>query len=172
MTDWQRIVDKYGLLVWQRAYRLLGNEADAADCFSETFVSALEVSRRQRVRSFPALLARLATMRAIDKLRQRCRQVESKIDKTTADANVVPSNDPGPMQQAQMRELAGRLRETLGRLPSQEAEVFCMRYLNDMSYRQIGKELGIKTNAAGVLLHRAKLKLRSLLETTADQEKM
>jgi len=31
--DWQLIVNEQGPLVWQTAYRLLGNEADAADCF-------------------------------------------------------------------------------------------------------------------------------------------
>jgi len=32
----------HGPLVWQTAWRLLGHEADAADCFQETFVSAME----------------------------------------------------------------------------------------------------------------------------------
>jgi RNA polymerase sigma-70 factor (ECF subfamily) len=55
------------------------------------------------------------------------------------------------------------LRKALAQLPPQEAQVFCLRYLNDMSYRQIAKQLNIKTNAAGVLLHRARAKLRQYL---------
>ncbi|MBA7711503.1 hypothetical protein ES703_120469 [subsurface metagenome] len=65
MIDWQMVVKKHGPAVWQTAYRLLGNHADTADCFQETFICALELSRRQRVRSFPALLVRSATTRAI-----------------------------------------------------------------------------------------------------------
>ena len=34
-----------------------------------------------------------------------------------------------------------------------------------MSYRQIAKKLGIKTNTAGVLLLRAKTKLRDILDS-------
>ncbi len=30
MTEWDRIVDEHGPLVWRTAVRLLGNEADAA----------------------------------------------------------------------------------------------------------------------------------------------
>lgn len=71
MIDWQIIIKEHGPVVWQTAYRLLGNHADAADCFQETFVSALEFCQHQRVRNFSALLARLATTRAIDQLR-RC----------------------------------------------------------------------------------------------------
>jgi len=165
VIDWQLIVNRHGPAVWQTAYKLVGNAADAADCFQETFVSALEVSRRQRVRSFSALLVRLATARAIDRLRQRSRQL-----RLSTDAGVVASNNPGPFQEVQRRELAGKLREALGRLPPQEAEVFCLRYLSDMSYRQIGKELGIKTNTAGVMLHRAKTKLRELMESEAKEK--
>ena len=32
-----------------------------------------------------------------------------------------------------------------------------------MSYREVARELNIRTNAAGVLLHRAKAKLRAAL---------
>ena len=161
MTDWQRIINECGPTVWRIAYRLLGDDADAADCFQETFVSALEVSQRQRVRSFPALLTRLATARAIDKLRQRIQR--SRVQTSAMDLTVLPSTAPGPMQQIQSWELLTELRKALAQLPPREAEVFCLRYLSDMSYRQIGKELGIKANTAAVLLYRAKTKLRNIL---------
>jgi RNA polymerase sigma-70 factor (ECF subfamily) len=167
VINWQVIVKNYGPLVWQTAYRLLANHTDAADCFQETFVSALEFSRRQRVRNFPALLSRLATARAIDRLRQRSRQPLANIE--DADWVAISSANPGPVQQAQQHELAARLRKTLAQLPSQEAQVFCLRYLNNMSYRQIAKELDIKTSAAGVLLHRARAKLREHFASPLDE---
>jgi len=168
VTNWQRIVDKYGPVVWQSVYRLLGNHADAADCFEETFICALEVSRRQRVRNFSALLVRLATSRAIDRLRQRFSKAQLYPD--AVDLVFVPSSEPWPVEQVQTLELAGQLRKALAGLSPQEAQIFCLRYLSDMSYRQIGKEFGIKTNTAGVLLHRAKTKLREFLEAAAAKE--
>lgn len=167
VIDWQVIVKKYGPLVWQTAYRLLANRTDAADCFQETFVSALEFSRRQHVRNFPALLSWLATARAIDRLRQRLHQPLANIK--DADWVTIQSANPGPVQQAQQHELAARLRKALAQLPSQEAQVFCLRYLNNMSYRQIAKELDIKTNTAGVLLHRARAKLREYFASSPDE---
>lgn len=163
VIDWQAIIKKHGPAVWRTAYRLLGNDADAADCFQETFVCVLEVSRRQRVRNFSALLVRVATSRAIDRLRQRIRR--SQVHLNAADLTIIPSGNAGPVQELQMRELSGKLRKALGQLPPKEAEVFCLRCLNDMSYRQIAKELGIKANTAGVLLHRARTKLRDLVES-------
>ena len=163
--DWHIVMKEHGSKVWQTAYRLLGNHTDAADCFQETFIAALEVSRRQHVRNFSALLARLATARAIDRLRQRMR--EPNINTEIADYAAVPGNDVEPFQKIQAQELAMGLRKSLSQLPPQEAQVFCLRYLNNMSYRSIAKELGIKANAAGVLLHRARTKLRELLEKAA-----
>lgn len=167
MIDWQLIIKEHGSGVWQTAYRLLGNDADAADCFQETFVSALEFCRRQQVRNFPALLSRLATARAIDQLRRRFRQ--SRCETVPADWTALQSTNPCPAQHAQNKELTDGLRKSLSKLPPQEAQAFCLRYLNDMSYQQIANELGIKANAAGVLLHRARAKLRESFELSMKE---
>ncbi len=159
--DWQLITEKHGPRVWQIAYRLLGNHSDAADCFQETFLAALEVSRRQHVRNLPGLLARLATTRAIDRLRQRGRQERYRT--AAQEAPSASAWDGNPADGAETGELTKRLRQAIGELPPQEANAFCLRYFSEMSYRQIAKELGIKTSAAGVLLHRAKARLRERL---------
>ncbi len=166
--DWQAIVKDYGPTVWQTAYRLLGNHADTADCFQDTFLAALELSRAQPVRNFPGLLVRLATTRAIDRLRQRGRQQRYCVD--NQDGAEAVGRGPDPAGHAQTQELAGRLREAIGRLPPQEASVFCLRYLNDMSYRQIARELKIGINVVGVALYRAKARLREALNAGPTRE--
>jgi RNA polymerase sigma-70 factor (ECF subfamily) len=167
VIDWQVIIKKHGPAVWQTAYRLLGNREDAADCYQETFVSALDFCRHQRVRNFSGLLARLATTRAIDQLRRRFRRAQSETD--FEDCSAEQSQNPSPSQHAQQKELTAMLRKSLSELPPQESQVFCLRYLNDMSYRQIAHELNINTNTAGVLLHRARAKLRKSFELSVKE---
>ena len=165
--DWKRIAEEHASAVWQTAYRLLHNQADAADCFQETFLAAFEFSQRQRVHNIRGLLLRLATTRAIDQLRRRMREALRESD----DDNMqVVSARPGPDAEAENLELAERLRAAIGQLPPQEAKVFCLRYFNDLSYREIAGELQITTGAAGVVLHRAKAKLRQLLEPVEAEE--
>ena len=162
--DWQSIVNEHGALVWQTAYRLVGNEADAADCFQEAFLAALEISRRQQLRNVCGLLIRLATTRAIDILRQRNRQ-----ERNANHFDPAPRGDrnvPDPGSAAQQRELVDLLREAIADLPSQESNAFCLRYISQMSYRQIARELDASTSAVGVLLHRAKARLRQALAVT------
>jgi RNA polymerase sigma-70 factor (ECF subfamily) len=161
------VVEKHGQAVWQRVYRLLGNEADAAECFQETFLSALKVSRRQYIYNFGGLLERLATTRAIDKLRQRIRGRRLGSD---SDYPSEPEDKtPGPPVEVQRREMAVLLREAIGNLPRLEAEVFSLRYFNDMSYRQISKELGLQSSTVGTFLHRARKRLREYFETDAGK---
>jgi RNA polymerase sigma-70 factor (ECF subfamily) len=166
--DWHIIIKKHGPVVWQTAYRLLGEHNETADCFQETFLSALELTQHQHVRNFRALLIRLATARAIDRLRQKFHKSLQLI--APVDLASLASVDPGPSQQLQMKELTMQLRKAISMLPPQEAKAFCLRYLNDMSYRQIAYELNIKRNAAGVLLHRAKTKLQQIFEPTFSNE--
>ncbi len=169
MHDWQMIVTEHGPLVWRTAYRLLGNHADTADCFQETFLAALELSRRQPVRNVSGLLVRLATTRAIDRLRQRGRQ-ERRMDGGAGDETCGAGDPAG---RAQDQELVGQLRQAIGELPEQEAKVFCLRYLNEMSYRQIAGELRIGISAVGVALFRAKAKLREALGAVrADEDEV
>ncbi len=161
MTDWERIVGRHGPAVWQTAYRLLGNRDEAADCYGQTFLAALELSRRQKVRNYGGLLRCLCTCRAMDRLRQRLRQ--ARREERLADWSNLASANPGPVEEAQAAELSERLRGALAKLPAQEAEVFCLRCLSELSYRDIAQQLGLKTSAVGVLLHRARGRLREAL---------
>jgi len=161
--NWQFVIDEHGSVVWKRAYRLLGNDADAQDCFQETFLSMLKVSNKQRVRNTRALLLRLVTLRAIDILRKRTNQPITKNGKIEMDQ--YSNKNPGPPQQVQKRELAAILRNALGKIPEKEARVFSLRHFNDMSYRQIAKQLNMKKKTVGVVLYRAREKIRNNLQT-------
>ena len=168
--DWQRIIDKHGQVVWRTAYRLLGSYADASDCFQETFICALEIRRNGHIRNFKALLTHLATIRAIDKLRHRFYRSRNRVNMDAADLDDIAASEPAPEQKLQSQELSEKLRQSLSQLRPQEAEVFCLRYLDDFSYRRIAKQLNIKTNTVGVLLHRARVKLKALLEESPPKE--
>ena len=161
MTDWREVVRGYSWLVWQTAYRLLGNPEDAADCFQEAFLAALNVSRRERVANWAGLLRQIATRKALDALRERSRR--GRISGEPPDWTTVQSSNPTPVQEAEAAELSARLRAALSELPYQQAEVFCLRYMSDVSYRQIGRLLGLEQSAVGVILHRARQRLREVL---------
>jgi RNA polymerase sigma-70 factor (ECF subfamily) len=166
MPDWDEIVRLHGQLVWRTVYRLNGNHADAGDCFQETFLSALSASRRQPVANWGGFLQRLATARALDRLRQRHRQVGR--NGHLANEATVPCPAPGPLGLAEYRELNDQVRRALVDLPPKQAEVICLHYLEEWNYQEIGRHMGIAANAVGSLLHRARARLRETLGPVAS----
>jgi RNA polymerase sigma-70 factor (ECF subfamily) len=139
----------------------VNDEAEAADCFQETFVAALKYSRSHPIRNWPGMLKRLATAKAIDHLRRRVRTgaillsascVETAVDGERSPPNIVES-----------RELAERVRVELTALPQPQAEACCLRFLEGWSYDEIATELNVTVNHVGVLLNRAKESLRERL---------
>jgi len=156
--DWPAIVEHYRSIVWLTIHRLVPEPEDAAECFQATFLAAWQVSQKQTIRNWSALLRRLATARALERCRvlarNRARHAEFPAEE------VVERRLCDPASQAETTELESLLRTALAELPPQEAEVFCLACLDELTYREIGALLALSVNHVGVLLHRARVQLR------------
>lgn len=158
---WDQIVEQYGPIVWRTVTRLVPEMDEATDCFQRTFISAWELSQKQVIRHWPALLRQLATARALERRRELARNrvrhcefpSEGLIDRRASD----------PACNAETTELEARLRIALSEIAPREAEVFCLACLEGMTYRDIGLHMGVSVNHVGVLLHRARSQLRTRL---------
>jgi RNA polymerase sigma-70 factor (ECF subfamily) len=159
MTDWPAVVREYGPLVWRTAYRLVGNDADAADCFQQTFLAAVGLAAAGPVRHWGGALRQLATARGLDVLRARHRA--ARAGGLTADP---PDPRPAdPPDGAAAGELAACLRAALATLDPLPAQVFCLVALDGLTNTEAAAQLGVTANHAGVLLHRARAALRERL---------
>ncbi|MBN2211318.1 MAG: sigma-70 family RNA polymerase sigma factor [Sedimentisphaerales bacterium] len=166
MIDWETVVRENQDMVWRLAYRLLGREADAADCFQETFLDALKIARRESVRNWTGLLKRVTIARALDRLRNRKRNSVMTLDESLAPDN----RQMLPSHRMEQQELAIQLQDALAQLPQDQAEVFCLKYLNGESYQTIAYITGQNINTVGVNLHRARNKLRVLLDGECEEK--
>lgn len=164
MPDWKEILNVKGPAAWRAAYRITGNRADADECLQQAFLGALEYARRVRVRDWDALLRRLATARAVDRVRERCRGSAGPVP----DWESIPAPDAAASRDLEDAELADRLRSALTRISPRQAEVFCLHCLEDFSYEEIAQQLTVSVAAVGVHLHRARERLRELLADSLD----
>jgi RNA polymerase sigma factor (sigma-70 family) len=164
MPDWQEILSRDGPPAWRAAYRITGNRADADDCLQQALLGALELARRAPIRHWGAVLRRLATARAVDRLRERCRRPSG----VTADWDSLSCADVPASRDLEDAELAERLRDALGRISARQAEVFSLHCLEGFSYEEIAGQLGVSVAAVGVHLHRARARLRELLSSVLD----
>jgi RNA polymerase sigma-70 factor, ECF subfamily len=162
--DWNAIVRDYGPGVYGCAWRILGQSTDAEDVTQEVFMEAYKLHHSQSVRSWAALLRRLAVCRALDRVRRR---------RPTLSINGLPlaASNSSPESDAMAAELAERLPEAISRLPEREGEVFCLRYFEDLSNQQIADALDMQAGAVAVALHKARAKLEALLHLPLQGEK-
>jgi RNA polymerase sigma-70 factor (ECF subfamily) len=158
-TDWERIVADHGRAVWTTVYRILKHEADAQDCYQQTFLDAFRASRQRPANNWAALLARIATRRAIDRLRER---VAARNRRRAEHLARGTGNPAATSAQHVELDLTDALRAALAELPPSQATVFWLRNVEELSYAEIADQMGFSINKVGVLLHRARASLARL----------
>jgi RNA polymerase sigma-70 factor (ECF subfamily) len=156
LADWAEIVREHGQMAFNTAWRILGHVADTEDVVQESLLEAFRLQRDRSVRNWGGLLRQLATRRALDQLR-KLRHREAPLPDTAL------AKTPQPDALAIERELAARLRAAIAELPEREATVFTWHSFAHMSNPEIASTLGISGEAVAVALHRARNKLRELL---------
>jgi RNA polymerase sigma-70 factor, ECF subfamily len=163
MTDWATILRFHGDRVWRTIYRILNHDADAHDCYQETFFSAWQLDKLQSIDHWEPLLDCLATRKAIDRLRKRFRDISRMKSVDTISEPVASSIDPS--QSIYRTELLNRLRVELQNLPEKQAEVFWLSCVEEWPNDQIAKQMTISSGEVRVLLHRARSRLQTIFAT-------
>ncbi len=146
------------------AGRTLGDDARAEDVVQETFLSALRsISTLDRPAGFRPWLYRIAHNACVDTMRRRSRSEEVLFDA----AGMLPAEEVRLFRQAPsshaalaQKEVFRHLRQALGDLPEQQAQILVLRELEGLTYEDIGARLGISHSAVESLLFRARRGLR------------
>ena len=115
-------------------------------------------------RPFGPWILRIAANTCIDELRRRKREQRlfEPLDEETQTRE--PAMDlHSPLTQLLVEEERRVVRQALRGLPLRERTVVSLRYEAEMSYDEIGRAVGLPANHVGVLIHRAKVLLRSAL---------
>jgi RNA polymerase sigma-70 factor (ECF subfamily) len=170
---YETFVRRYGPQVLATAKRYLRSEADAADCFQDTFLVIFEgVNKFEQRSSFAAWVRGITINQCLMRIRSQARRHEEPIehllpqfDETgnrteTADAN--RSSAIGESIDAlRMKSI---VREKINELPDDYRIVLLLRDIDGYSTNETAAILRIKVNAVKTRLHRARSALRTLLQ--------
>ena len=141
------------------AIQILGNRDDAADAVHDAFAVVLEKADsydRGRGPLKPWFL-RVVRNRCIDRLRQRR---PSGVDiETLADSSARPD------ERFEAGERDRQLREALARLGPDHRQILVLRDYLDLSYAEIATVLDVAPGTVMSRLHRARMALKTELET-------
>lgn len=145
--------------VFRAAYRVTGSAADAEDVLQTVFLRL--VRRKEKLDLSPSpgsYLHRAAVNASLDLLRSRTRSRSVSIEEVAFDAP--HSSEPSPETQQVDRELQNQIRRSIATLGPKAAEIIVLKYFEGHSNLEIAEMLGTSQMVIGVLLHRARTRLR------------
>jgi RNA polymerase sigma factor (sigma-70 family) len=142
------------------AYRITGSMADAEDVAQSLFLRLATIDRP--VADVGSYLHRAAVNGALDLLRRRKTALTEPLD---AGAEIASSGfGSSPEADASSKELRRLLRLAISELPARAAEMFTLRYLEDMGNREIAAAMGTSQAVVAVTLHNARSRLKKRLK--------
>jgi len=169
------LVLAYQQMVYNTAYRLLGDRDAAADASQEAFLAAFQAIKSFRGGSFRAWLLRIVTNACYDQLRAKKRRPTTSLDALLVDAseNSYPSRMVSPDNHVMRRELQAELQRGLLSLPEEQRLVVILSDVQGLSYEEIATATNTNLGTVKSRLSRARahlrdyLKARELLPSTA-----
>ncbi len=155
------LFDHHAKSLIRAALRVVGNESDAEDAVQSVFLRLL---RREDTIDLDhpgvgGYLHRASVNAALDLLRQRRRAALDDGD----DASTAPDRDAGPSRRLEAKEAARALRQAMAELSPRAAEMFTLRYFQELSNQQIAEFLDTSPGVVAVTLHRSRHQLKGLL---------
>ena len=169
--DFAELVECYERDVFNMAYWMLGDAAEAEDAAQEAFLRAyVKLSSYDSTRSsFKTWLLTITSNHCIDRLRKR-RVTLLSIDEPLFFHPALASREVGPEQAVLADERSALVQSLLTNLPPRYRAAVVLRYWYDMSYGEIAETLDTTINAVKALLFRARRTLADMMLVEAEVE--
>ncbi len=170
VPDFEDIVTEYGDLVYNLAYRILGNAADAEDAAQDAFLSAYRNFHRFRGESkVSTWLYRIATNAALMKMRKdRPKQLLTQLG---YDDMQLASPAAGPEKLALNSELKQHLEQGMDMLPPNLKAAVVLRDVQGLNNEEAAEVLDVSVSSLKARLHRGRVLLRKYLQDYIQQVK-
>jgi RNA polymerase sigma-70 factor (ECF subfamily) len=159
--------------LYRRAYRILGNAADAEDAVQDALLAAythLDQFRGQA--QISTWLTTIVLNCARLQLRRRLRHVQVSLDECTADLQPVSGSEqladhrPNPEDECTESELSARLTHLHSYLSPTLRRTFQLRDVDGLSVRETARILGVPTGTVKAQSARARKRLKELMWRT------
>ncbi len=153
-----RIYQSYFEPVYRYALSLSGNPQIAEEIAQETFFKAMRtLDQFQGKSTLKSWLCAIAKNLWLSELRKRK-------DQPIDDALQLPDSSIGPEEAIVRQDESMRIHRLLHRLDEPYREVFTLRTLGQLSFRDIGDLFGKSENWACVVFHRARARIKTGME--------
>jgi RNA polymerase sigma-70 factor, ECF subfamily len=159
--------------LYRRAYRLLGNAADAEDAVQDGLLAAYTHLNQFRGQSqVSTWLTTIVLNCARLQLRRRPRHLPVSLDESTGELQPVSVSErladhrPNPEDECRESELSARLTQLHSQLSPTLRRTFQLRDVDGLSIRETARILGVPTGTVKAQSARARERLKELMRRT------
>jgi len=160
---------------YRRAYRYLGNAADAEDAVQDALLSACRHLNQFKGQSkMSTWLTTIVINSALTHLRRRPRQIHMSLDEQSGEepgycvSEWLADRRPSPEDECSKSELYGYLMHFLKELPPASRNAFQLRDLEGLTTSETAQILGVADVTVKAHVSRARAKLRRLIGQALD----
>jgi RNA polymerase sigma-70 factor (ECF subfamily) len=164
--SFNQLVYQYQDMVFNVAYRILGDADAAADASQDAFLSAYQAIAKFKGGSFKSWLLRIATNACYDQLRVLKRRPTSSLEAIYTDTD--PSSHfvngrESPENHTQRRELSELLQRGIRTLPADQRVTLVLSDVEGLNYSEIAEATSVSLGTVKSRLSRARARLRDYL---------
>lgn len=170
LDAFNRLVLAYQDLIYNQAYRMMGESDSAEDASQEAFISAYKNLRSFRGGSFRAWLLRIVTNACYDELRRRKRRpithlepVDDSGEEIESPSWIIDQNEL-PEDTLQRVELGDAIQNCLDKLPEEFRAAVILVDLQGFDYAEAAQAIGKPLGTIKSRLARARMRMRDCLQ--------
>lgn len=168
-----RLVGRHQRLMYNIAYRVMGDSDKAADATQDAFVSAYKKLDQYKGGNFRAWMARIVRNQCYDLLRYEKRRPAASLDALLLKPDDPPPalkrNSPERPDQVALRHEVGEwLQQVILQLPVDQRMTLVMADVHGYSYEEIAEVTDVQLGTVKSRLSRARRKVRKLLQEHSE----
>lgn len=174
LNAFNRLVLEYQDMLYNTAYRVLGDSSLAADATQEAFISAFNKLKSYRGGSFKAWLLRIVTNACYDELRKQKRRPQTPLEPLTEndeemeDPRWIADPSASPEEQLETAELDQAIQDCIENLPPDFRAVVVLTDIQGLDYSEVASALRTPLGTVKSRLARARTRLRDCLQSIRE----
>jgi RNA polymerase sigma-70 factor (ECF subfamily) len=154
------LVNRYKTMIYNLAFRMVGDEDTAKDLAQESFIAAYKGLGQFRFGSkFSSWLYSIA----LNKCRDHLKLAKDTVS-TDEISDMMPENRNSPERAAATEQSKDILQRALDALPVEYRQVLILKHIEELDYQEIADITGTSVSALKVRAHRGREMLKKILE--------
>lgn len=169
----QTLVQLFGPRVYRIIRRMVTGHHDSEDLHNEIWLKvAQHLHKYDTTLPFHAWLYRIASNACIDFLRKK-KELVLDHEQLFVHVQKQPPSAPGnPESSLLEKEFSQELHGLLARLDESDRLIMTLRFVEEMSYEEIGRIVGMSKNTVGTRLFRARKQIKEIMEKQREERGM